>query len=280
MATPDRTRPDPDLSVLLPTRGRTDALRSSVESLLAKAQHPDQIEILLAFDHDDQASYQYFESNIADMIDQYQGRYTCFGFDRLGYLRLNEYVNYLAGHSRGRWLMFWGDDAIMETLGWDQRILEVDRFRVLRMPTHNQHPYAIFPIVPRAWFEMFGYISAHQLSDTWCSQIGYITDIIHNIDVTVTHDRFDITGNNNDDTWKNRPMLEGHPNDPRDFNHISWSQHRWRDATRIAEYLRDQGEDMSWWDRVLRGEQDPWDKMCSPEYDPNQQVSRVPIPQS
>ena len=275
MAIPEKSRPE--LSVLLPTRGRTTALKTSLTSLLDRAHRPQSIELLLAFDDDDTGSYQYFLEEIAPLVSEGESNYTCFGFQRLGYIRLNEYVNYLAAQSQGRWLMFWGDDAIMETDGWDQRILEVDRFRVLRIPTHNEHPYAIFPIVPRAWYEMFGYISAHQLSDTWCSQIGYITNIIQNIEVKVIHDRFDITGNNHDSTWQNRPMLEGNPKDPRDFNHQSWGEHRWRDCVKIAEYLRTQDDDIvEWFDRVCAGTQDPWEKMFSEEYDPNHQVKKWP----
>lgn len=264
-----------DVSILLPTRGRTEALKTSLESLVTKAQDPTRVEILMAFDHDDTASYDYFMSHTADIIDNHGATYTCFGFERLGYIRLNEYVNFLANRAQGQWLMFWGDDAIMQSHGWDQRIREVNHFRVLRIPTHNQHPYAIFPIVPRAWVQLFGYVSAHQLSDSWVSQIAYITDIMQNIDVTVTHDRFDITGNNGDDTWRNRPMLEGRPSDPRDFNHVSWRERRWQDSLRIAEYLRQQGDDVSWFDKVLAGQQDPWEKMCSLENDPNGQVSRI-----
>lgn len=262
----------PSLSVLLPTRGRTTALKTSLNSLLVNAEHAAGIEFLLAFDDDDTASYQYFMDEIAPMVDEHHSHYTCFGFQRLGYIRLNEYVNYLAARSQGKWLMFWGDDAIMQTQDWDQRILEVDRFRVLRIPTHNQHPYAIFPIVPRAWFDLCGHISAHQLSDSWVSQIAYLLDIMHNIDVTVIHDRFDLTGNNGDDTWKNRPMLEGRPEDPRDFNHVSWRNRRTNDAARICDMLEQQGEDMSWFRGVIAGTQDPWAKMVSAEYDPNHQL--------
>jgi glycosyltransferase involved in cell wall biosynthesis len=264
------------VSVLLPTRGRTTALKTSLESLVNLARRPRHLEILLAFDDDDDASLEFFTREIASVIDQAGAAYTTWQFPRLGYIRLNEYVNYLAGQAQGQWLMFWGDDAIMETRHWDQRILEVSDFRVLRIPTHNQHPYAIFPIVPRAWFELFGYVSAHQLSDTWVSQIAYIMDIMQDIDVQVTHDRFDITGNNCDDTWRNRPMLEGDPQSPRDFNHVTWRDRRWTDCRRLAEYLRDQGQDTAWFDAVLRGEQDPWAKMCSAERDPNGQVRRLP----
>ena len=250
-------------------------LHRSLTTLAHLADDISRVEMLLAFDHDDQTSIDFFNERIGPELDRAGAQYALYGFDRLGYIRLNEYLNTLAGHSRGRWLFFWGDDAIMESQGWDSRMAEVEQFRVLRIPTHNSHPYAIWPIVPRAWFEMFGYISAHQLTDTWVSQIAYMLDIIHNIDVTATHDRFDLTGNNNDDTYKNRPMLEGNPQHPLDFNHISWRKRRFDDADRINEYRRQLGEDCSWYDRVKKQEQDPWAKMISKEYDPNGQVSRI-----
>lgn len=264
-----------DISVLLPTRGRTDMLERCLLTLADLADDISRVEMLLAFDHDDTDSIDYFNHRIVPALDGRGARYSIYGFQRLGYIRLNEYLNSLAGHSQGRWLFFWGDDAIMESQGWDTRIAEVDQFRVLRIPTHNCHPYAIWPIVPRKWYEMFGYISAHQLTDSWCSQIGYMLDIVQNIDVQATHDRFDLTGNNDDDTFKNRPMLEGNPKHPLDFNHVSWRKQRFEDADRINEYRRTLGEDCSWFDRVKTRDQDPWAKMVSPEYDPNGQMSRI-----
>jgi len=270
-----KTKTKTKISVLLPTRGRTVALQSSIMSLLNNAHDPGSIELLLAFDEDDLASFLWFQEHVLPDIEKSGARYECYQYLRLGYLRLNEYVNTLAERSQGHWLLFWGDDAIMETPHWDKKITAVKQFRVLRMPTHNQHPYAIFPIVPRQWYELFGYISPHQLTDTWVSQIGYITDIIQNVDISVTHDRYDITGNNHDDTWKNRPMLEGNPADPRDFNHESWRQRRWDDCEKIAKHLRQVGEKNTWFSRVKAGKQDPWAKMCSDEYDPNHQVNRI-----
>jgi len=264
-----------DISVLLPTRGRTDMLKRSLMTLAELADDISRVEMLLAFDHDDQASIDFFNHSVAPELDQAGAAYALYGFDRLGYIRLNEYLNSLAGHSQGRWLFFWGDDAIMESRGWDTRIAEVTDFRVLRIPTHNLHPYAIWPIVPRKWYEMFGYISAHQLTDSWVSQIGYILDIVQDIDVTATHDRFDLTGNNNDDTFQNRPMLEGDPKHPFDFNHVSWRKQRMDDAQQINHYRRALGDDCSWFDRVLAGEQDPWVRMTSPECDPNRQIARI-----
>lgn len=268
-------RKSADITVLLPTRGRTRALDTSLRSLIGLAADPSRVEILLAFDNDDTDSSDYFQEHIAPWIAQQGAAFTAYCFDRLGYLRLNEYINSLCRYAQGQWLFFWGDDAIMESPSWDQAILSCPDFRVLRIPTHNQHPYAIFPIVPRAWVELFGYFSPHQLNDSWVSQVGYMMDIIQNIPVKVTHDRFDITGNNNDATYQNRPMLEGNLQDPRDFNHVSWRQQRLQDCEQLAQYLQSRNQDTSWWQAVKAGKQDPFERMLSPEYDPNHQVSSL-----
>lgn len=262
----------PDISILLPTRGRTQSLKKSLDSLLDLCADPNQLELLLAFDDDDLASAHWFQENIIPEVDSMGVGYTSWTFERLGYSRLNQYVNFLAGRARGKWLMFWNDDAVMETQSWDQLISEINEFCVLRMPTHNQHPYAIFPIVPRAWYDLFGYMSQHQLSDAWISQIAYMIDIMRNIDIKVTHDRADLTGNNKDATFSARIMLEGKPWDKNDFNHQSWRQVRLRDADKLASWLENQGHDMTWYHGVRAGTQDPWAKMCSDEYDPNKQI--------
>ena len=262
-----------EISILLPTRGRTDALQRSVMSLIDRAAQPQHIELLLAFDDDDRDTSLWFQDNLAPQITKGGAKFTSWEFARLGYIRLNEYVNFLAGQSQARWLMFWNDDAIMETQSWDSRIREVEEFAVLRMPTHREHPYAIFPILPRAWYTMFGYVSAHQISDAWVSQIAYLLDIMHNIDVKVIHDRHDLTGNNLDATYQQRPMLEGNPKHPLDFNHVSWRKQRMDDAGRICEFLESQGRSMSWFRSVIARTQDPWAKMRSKEYDPNKQLT-------
>lgn len=264
---------DTRISVLLPTRGRTDALARSVRSLMHTVADPHSMELLLGFDSDDEGTAQWFIDNVAPELDLHGIVYTVMEFEPLGYIRLNEYVNTLAKAAAGTWLMFWNDDALMKTQAWDQHIFKHDdHFRVLRMPTHREHPYAIFPILPRTWYELFGYVSAHQISDAWVSQIAYMLDIMHDIPVEVLHDRHDLTGNNKDTTYKERVMLEGQPSNPKDFNHITWRQRRMRDATHICEHLEGQGIEMPWFRSVLAGTQDPWAKMTGPQCDPNGQL--------
>jgi hypothetical protein len=128
------------------------------------------------------------------------------------------------------------------------------------------------------WVDMFGYFSAHQLNDNWVSQVAYMSDIVENIDVHIEHDRFDLTGNNNDENFQNRPMLEGNPKDPRDFHHPTWSARRAADATKIIEYRKSQNEDTSWWDNVRAGKQDVWAKLKA--NDINKQMVQFNLPQA
>jgi hypothetical protein len=266
----------PDISILLPTRGRTDMLDRSLMSLIDLAAHPEQIEVLLLFDDDDTDSMTWFQENIAPKIDALGAKYTCWQTERMGYGKLHQYVNYLASQAQAPWLMFWNDDAVMQTQGWDQHISCETDFNVLRMLTHNQHPYAIFPIVPASWYKLFGYLSQHQLSDAWISQIAYMLDVVKNIPVEVLHDRHDLTGQNQDTTFNQRVVFEGRPQDPRDFNHMSARQHRLKDAVRLANFLEGQGYDMTWFRNVANGTQDPWERMTGPEFDPNKQLKVYP----
>jgi hypothetical protein len=265
--------PKYEISVILPTRGRREALKASIMSLIDTAHDITKVELLLGVDEDDRETQEWCQENIYPEIETQGLNALVLEFQPMGYIRLHEYVNFLAKYAQSRWLMFWNDDARMIGQDWDAKIQEHNgHFRCLRMPTHRCHPYAIFPIVPREWYFLFDRLSAHQLSDAYISQVSYIAGIMQNIDVEVLHDRFDLTGNNKDETYKNRPMLEGNPADPRDFNHETFRRQRLEDANKIAWYLRATGQDTAWFEKVASGEQDPWGYMLSDEQDPNGQV--------
>lgn len=263
----------PSISILLPTRGRTEQLATSIASLLDLADAPDQIEWMLGFDTDDQDSLSYFEENIAPTIDASGGTYTVLGFDPVGYERLNVYVNTLADHGTGDWLVFWNDDAVMKSQHWDTAIKRhTGRFCLQAFDTHKLHPYSIFPIVPKEWRDIVGHLSGHQLNDAWLSQIAWMLDIMVRIDIKVEHDRADLTGNNNDETFKKRRIYEGNPSDPRDFNYVSYRTQRFAEATKISQWLKERGVETPFFDAVTQGKQDPWEKMLAS--DVNKQMMR------
>jgi hypothetical protein len=106
--------------------------------------------------------------------------------------------------------------------------------------------------------------------DAWLSQIAYMLDVWKRIDVHVLHDRHDLTGNNKDSTFKQRVSLEGRPQDPRDFHHISMLAQRWKETESLAAVMAQLGQDVSWWNAVKLGQQNPWEKLAA--NDVNQQM--------
>lgn len=268
--------PSYDIAVILPTRKRSDMLESSLMSLLDNAADPSRIQFLIAFDDDDVDSTNYFKTNIGPKLSAAGAGWLAVEFSRYGYGRLHKYLNQLSEFTSAHWIFVWNDDAQMLSKDWDLRISENNgEFKCLRIPTHNSHPYAIFPILPREWFLFFGYLSLHQLSDAWISQICYILGIMKNINVDVIHDRHDLTGNNLDETFEQRVIYEANPQDPKDFNYASARKRRFSDANRLAWFLKQRGEDITWFERVIAGEQNPWELMMSPEFDPNRQIAFV-----
>jgi len=251
-------------------------LDRSLSSLLDKANNTKQIEFLIAFDDDDNESLEYFLNNIAPKIDAVGSEYTVFEMPRFGYGNLHQYLNILGSEAEADWWVFWNDDAIMQDTDWDKEILKAgDTFTIQCFDTHNHHPYSIFPIVPRAWFDTLGHLSRHPLNDAYISQIGYLLDIMSRIPIRVEHDRFDLTGENKDETFDNRPLdqLEGNPKNPRDFNYHTQLQLRQQDANKLAIYLSSQGYELEHWTKSITKQVDPWEKMFAA--DPNNQVSRL-----
>ena len=254
----------PDISILLPSRGRTQMLLDSIRSLVDLADDASQLQFLLGFDTDNVESSEYFVSTIAPILDEAGSQYIVLGFKPMGYHNLHQYLNKMGPYATAPWWVFWNDDAVMLDQGWDTVILShKDQFCIQAFDTHTKHPYSIFPIVPRAWFEQLGYLSTHQLNDAYISQIAWMLDIMVRIPVRVEHNRFDLTGNNNDSTFQNRTIFEGNPNDPRDFNYITQRDNRVQDAYKLCKYLEDQGYDMSYWKNIVAGKQDPWEKMLA-----------------
>jgi len=250
------------IAVILPTRGRTAALTRSLVGLLEKASDLDTIQVLLGLDNDDVVGIKHFQESLQPQLDEMEVAYTAMTFEPLGYSRLNEYINILSKNSDADWIFFWNDDALMESNNWDLEIVKhTGEFKLLAVHTHNDHPYSIFPIVPRAWLDLIGHLSLHSMTDAWLSQIAYCVDIWERIDVNVLHDRADLTGNNLDATFKERELLEGNPSNPRDFHNPNLAMLRYKECDNINAYLKSLGVASDWWDRVKTGTQDPWEKL-------------------
>jgi hypothetical protein len=251
------------ISVLLPTRGRREVLRKSLDSLVSKASNPERLEILFGVDEDDQTVIDYIKEEIAEDLKEVGIEARASIFKPLGYENLHIYVNTLAGAATGDWFFFWNDDCLMVSEGWDNVIDQYNgQFKLLGpKDNHNGHPYAILPIVPRDWFILMGHLSQNPQNDAWLSHIAYMLDIFERVDFEFIHDRADITGNNDDETFQNRKYMEGNPSDPKDFGHTDMQNARVNSAHKIAWFLDKIGTPSEFWEKVKEGKQDPFEKM-------------------
>lgn len=213
------------ISILLPTRERPDLVSVSITSLISNAADPSRIEVLIAIDDDDEISQKFFDGEDWSAITSEFSttQFHVHQTPRYGYLGLFRYVNFLGAESTGDYVMFWNDDATMLTQDWD---LEIDRnneyFGLLRMPcTNHKHPFALFPIIPRKWIDLFGCISLVNHSDWWIYNVCRPINRVKDINVEVFHNRADITGDNNDAVFKsNSYALDGrNPNHLDDYSH-------------------------------------------------------------
>ena len=252
-----------DISVLLATRGRTEQLGRSVRSLFELADNPSRIQIVLAFDKDDIKGLSYFDKVLMPWLVKHQIAYTALSFTRMGYTNLHRYTNAMCTKATGKWMIIWNDDAVMESKGWDSSITAYDgQFKLLAFDTHNAHPYSIFPIIPREWYDLLGYLSPHPTQDGWVSQQAYMLDIMERTSIKVLHDRHDLTGNNKDDTFEERRMLEGNPSDPMDFHSPQQNNLRLHDCAKLAQYMKERRNlDTTFFENILKGAQDPWAKL-------------------
>lgn len=251
------------ISILLPTRGRTELLRKSLNTLVSKASNPERLEILFGVDEDDQGVIDFIKEEIAEDLKKVGIEARASIFKPLGYENLHIYVNTLAGAASGDWMFFWNDDCLMVSDGWDEVIDQYNgQFKLLGpKDNHNGHPYAILPIVPRDWFILMGHLSQNTQNDAWLSHIAYMLDIFERVDFEFIHDRADITGNNDDETFRNRKYMEGNPSDPKDFGHTDMQNARVNSAHKIAWFLDKMGTPSEFWENVKEGKQDPFEKM-------------------
>jgi len=264
---------DYNIAILLATHKRTDALSNSVFSLIDNASDISRVQFIFGIDNNDDIGNTHFSEVIQPVLDEKGIAYKTLQFEPLGYYGLNRYYNTLANHADADWLFVWCDDAVMQTKDWDDRISEnTGNFNLLKVHTHNEHPYSIFPIVPYEWYANFGFLSKHQLIDTELSHIAYYLNIMKIIEVDVLHDRHDLTGNNADENAQKKHYLEGNPSNPQDFHNPTFQAWRLQATEHLSKYMVDRGIDTSWWGNVKAGKQNPWEIL--EKNDPNGQTVR------
>lgn len=143
------------ISVLVPSRGRPELLRASLESL-----GEGDFEILVHLDDDDPELSEYLSIPTT---------YTIIG-KRYGYKGLHHYINTLCRVAYGDWLMLWNDDAVMDTPGWADKLHQPTKPEVINFD--HQDDQNLFPLVSRQMYEAMGHFSLSTHNDSWVQDIA------------------------------------------------------------------------------------------------------------
>lgn len=160
----------PSISILLPTRGRPDYLRRSLESLSDLAAEPDDLELIVYYDDDDATA-----PAITDAAQAFSPTNTVLHSERMGYKRGHDYYNQLAAAAHGDLLFVWNDDSDMLTPLWDEMLLDaphcLERIQFMRRDTLEKADIT-FPVVGRRVYDTLGHISLNCHCDLWLGQIS------------------------------------------------------------------------------------------------------------
>ena len=193
------------ISVLMPTRGRFDIFLKSINSLYENSSDVNNFEILIAVDNDD-------VETIEKITEVLKPNMFMYNYERHFYKGLHNYYNDLSTKSNGDSLLLWNDDALMNSKNWDLEIIEShkdDQFLVLNpkvdtmLDVWDKPGWVLFPIIPRKWLEITGFWSLVPACDSWVGSIAARLGIVKNMpNIIITHDRYELTNNNNDQTYR------------------------------------------------------------------------------
>lgn len=221
------------ISVLLPSRGRPESLRASVGSLLDLAADMSAAEILVAMDPDDAPTLESGMWSTPAWPEDAVVR-PWVAPERYGYAQIHRYYNQLATMASGDWLLLWNDDATMRTAGWD-KVIGGQEPGVLWLAS-NQGPY-YFPAWPRAWSDAWGHVSLSPNVDVWVSEVGTRLGLARPVPAEILHDRKDITGGHDDQTYaEGRAVMGAYSNHP-DYSSPANREARIRDAIAVRRLM-------------------------------------------
>jgi hypothetical protein len=123
----------------------------------------------------------------------------------------------------------------METPGWIDVVHGYDGTVAVLNPDTNHDNWAIdmnvFPIFSRRIVELVGHVSRSAHNDSWIEFLGRDAGIMVRVPIVITHDRADLTGNNDDETYARRQILH------EEFHSAEMAALRERDTRLLLDHL-------------------------------------------
>lgn len=217
------------ISVLLPSRRRPQMLEASIRSLRERAADLDRLEILLAHDPDDPPTRTHAHALGVD--------YVWGAPERYGYAGSAHYYAHLLEVAVGEWILpSWGDDGIMLTDEWDDIVRAQRAPSILYTTGGDRWGNNCFPIVHADIFLATQRFPDLPAIDTWYDDVGKLsmTRIEPDPPVVLMQDRYDLTGNNDDETYREgRTGYRG-----AEYYSPKWTRFRLEDARAVRDFMK------------------------------------------
>ena len=244
------------VSVMVPSRGRPDRLRSTLANIRDTASHPERVEILVRLDDDDTPSLDIKDGLHAEcapcrlrVLVEPRGK---------GYDDIHRFFNEMAARAKGDYVMVFGDDGRFVTSNWLQAIEERrHRLSVLHFPTfntpNNKEPKSWyggqivnpFPLMHRKLAQLAGQLSGHWAIDAWMHSMGLLMpfgSLVERIEaVRIEHDHALIKDQTKADRADTAASRDGMPpaNAPG-----AMRERMQNDMFRVALYIEEHGRQL------------------------------------
>jgi|688.fasta_scaffold263731_3 hypothetical protein len=189
------------VSILIPTRNRLDLLKKSIESIIQNCDKNFDFDILVRMDFDE--IHNADDLRIwANKLD-YNQKVKIFVGYRFRYVKMHLYYTELSFVSEKKWLWLWNDEVLMQQNQWDETIKpHLNTFQLLFPNTDS-----CFHLCPKKLVEILGYYAPTTHCDSWQGKLASDLGIAKFFDLKLMHDRYDLTGNNLDETFLDRNYI-------------------------------------------------------------------------
>jgi glycosyltransferase involved in cell wall biosynthesis len=226
----------PLVSVIMPTRGRSQLLCESIDSLYSLAKDKTLIEFLVKVDDDDK-----------DTMDTVVRLSSLLPIKMLvypkgaGYHEIHHWINDLCALTKGDWIYLFNDDSKVKTPEWDQMLLNVEidstnwhgvtDICMFVTPTITRPGANEFILLRRKVFEIVGHFSLSPHGDNWIYRLMSMIDSAFTIPIEVDHFSEKMT----DDTRKD--SVEAYKTTITSLIGIPGTKQRLKDAVKLLDYI-------------------------------------------
>lgn len=173
------------ISLLLPTRGRPDSLRRLVNSVLETADNPNEVELVVFVDRDDES---YDRQNYPDNVRLLYAKRTT----------LSVYWNMAYERAQGPIYMHCGDDLVFKTEGWDTKVKQAfEKYpdKIVFVYGDDGDPakkhFGTHGFLHHKWAEAVGYFVppyfSSDFNDTWLNEVADMVGRKEKIDIITEH---------------------------------------------------------------------------------------------